>query len=159
MNSQFDSPSSSRATCLCYFRDRVRLDTVTAQSWRKRMEVFCLERDWNPEWHEDDRTAVPNNRPGWDALQARLVDPDIVTLVIPGYDFVSRRPAVIQQLHNQLIQLDLTLAVVTPAQTSILTPEVLKQMTSFKQALVEFYLQEITERVHAALVRRRSQSS
>ena len=116
--------ASSPKTNIALGYVRVKGQSGNAQIERDRqvagIEIACQWQGWKPEIYEDtDQTysAMHMNRPGWNALQARLADADVVALVVDDPTRVTRNEAVWSQLIDDLQARGIRLHLVALQQT------------------------------------------
>jgi DNA invertase Pin-like site-specific DNA recombinase len=101
--------ASSRASNIALGYVRVREQSGSAQVERDRqvasIEIVCQWQGWKPEIYEDTdpiHSAMNLNRLGWNALQARLADSDVVALVVDDPTRITRNESAWSQLIDEL---------------------------------------------------------
>ena len=105
-----------RKIALCYIRLSYTKDESDRQSperQRANIQRICDREGWIPEWYEDaeghrsGRTV--KNRPGWQQLEKRLQDPDVVALVSNDSGRMHRKSWRVGYLLDQLDEYGLRL--------------------------------------------------
>jgi hypothetical protein len=88
MSSQQNPEQPARKIALCYVRlsqSREGDDAVSPERQRANILAKCRELGYTPEWYQDvdghKSGRDVKNRPGWQALNKRLGDPDVVALI------------------------------------------------------------------------------
>ncbi len=105
-----------RKIALCYVRLSYTKDDSDRQSperQRANIQRICDREGWIPEWYEDadghKSGRYVKNRPGWQQLEKRLKDPDIVGLVSNDSGRMHRKTWRVGYLLDQLDEYGLRL--------------------------------------------------
>lgn len=86
-----------RNTALCYVRKSLvkqgAIDPASPDVQRRQLTSWCETAGLAPEWHEDaegHQSGMRSDRPGWQAVRARLADPDVAVLAVTAWDRAAR---------------------------------------------------------------------
>jgi DNA invertase Pin-like site-specific DNA recombinase len=109
-----------RKIALCYVRlscTKNESDRQSPERQRANIQRICEREGWIPEWYEDadgHKTGTQvKNRPGWQELEKRLNDPDVVALISNDSGRMHRKTwrvgYLLEQLDEKAIRLILAL--------------------------------------------------
>lgn len=86
-----------RRIALCYVRKSLvkqgTIDPASPDVQRRQLTSWCELNSLTPEWHEDaegHQSGMRADRSGWQAVRARLRDPDVAVLAVTAWDRAAR---------------------------------------------------------------------
>ncbi|NLF79494.1 MAG: recombinase family protein, partial [Chloroflexi bacterium] len=105
-----------RKIALCYVRlsyTRDENDRQSPERQRANIQRICEREGWIPEWYEDAQGhrsgRTVKNRPGWQQLERRLKDPDVIALISNDSGRMHRKSWRVGYLLDQLDEYGLRL--------------------------------------------------
>ncbi|MBN2470232.1 MAG: recombinase family protein [Anaerolineae bacterium] len=156
--------SSNRTIALCYVRQsytRNESDMSSPEHQRANIDAFCKSKGWIPEWYEDAEGhksgRYVSNRPGWQALEQRLKDPDVVALVANDLARLHRKTWRVGQLMDRLDELGVALVLAAPSRQIDTSTDLGRMMITILAMQDEAYANDISQRTKDSIEFRKSQ--
>lgn len=153
--------ADSRKVGLIYLRLSVNPNGDESDSPERQLENglrACEERGWTPEVHEDtighNSGRSTEKRPGWQAIEARLGDPDVAGLVANDLSRLHRKGWRVNQLIEFVLKHGIHLVTAAPGRQCDLTTMEGRFQASLIALLDEYYAEDISVRVKAAIASR-----
>ncbi|GAB4574735.1 MAG: hypothetical protein Kow0077_22770 [Anaerolineae bacterium] len=145
-------------TALCYVRLSVSKDDDPSDSpevQRANIRAVCEEHGYTPEFYEDvnghKSGTSTDNRPGWQALERRLGDDDVVALVANDLSRLHRRGWKVGQLLDLLQKHNIALILAAPGRHLDTTTVEGRLFVQFAALFDEWYARDISMRTTAAI--------
>jgi DNA invertase Pin-like site-specific DNA recombinase len=156
------SSSVPRKTALCYVRLSYTKDESDRQSperQRANIQRICEREGWIPEWYVDadghkSGTQV-KNRPGWQQLEKRLEDPDVVALLSNDSGRMHRKTWRVGYLLEQLDELDIRLILALQDREYDASDAMDRMLLTFMALQDERYAEDIAEKARDSVAFRK----
>jgi DNA invertase Pin-like site-specific DNA recombinase len=158
-------PRPDARVALCYVRkSQVRADKaadqVSPNRQRDLIEALCRARGWTPEWYVDaqgHRSGRTEQREEWQALKARLGDPDVAALVAYDLSRLHRKGHRIGALLDECDQDGIAVVMAAPHQQIDFSTPAGRMMAAIIAMMDEMYAEDVSQRTTVAIGHRKSQ--
>ena len=158
------SAATQSGTALCYIRLSVTKDgdvSNSPETQRANITAACEEKGYQPEFYEDveghKSGTKTENRPGWQALERRLADDDVVALVANDLARLHRRGWKIGQLIELLEKHHVALILAAPGRTLDTTTIESRLFIQVTAMFDEWYARDISLRTAEAIASKKKQ--
>lgn len=150
---------------LCYVRkSNVRkgktADQVSPDRQRALIAALCKSRGWTSEFYADaqgHRSGRTEHREQWQALKARLHDPDVAALVAYDLSRLHRKGYRIGALIDECQQIGVAVVMAAPHQQLDFSAPTGKMIAAIIAMMDEMYAEDVSQRVIAATEHRKAQ--
>ncbi|MCC7207456.1 MAG: recombinase family protein, partial [Anaerolineae bacterium] len=157
-------PNVPRTTALCYIRVSFNPNGAESDSPERQesyIQTACERQGFNPEWYSDAKGHRSGrdvkNRPGWQALEKRLADPDVGAIVMYDISRAHRKQWRMGELLERLDTLGVKLIQTDPVRGSVdsSTPQGRMILQIWAQQ-DEAYAEDVSRRTTASIVYRKT---
>jgi DNA invertase Pin-like site-specific DNA recombinase len=143
-----------------YVRKDKAADQVSPTRQRDMIETLCRARGWTPEFYidaEGHRSGTTEQREQWQALKARLHDPDVAALVAYDLSRLHRKGYRIGALLDECDREGIAVVMAAPHQQIDFSTPVGKMIAAIIGIMDELYAADISQRSTAAAQYRKAQ--